>query len=49
MESGSVILVDIDTIIATSCIESGMALLYADRDFDPFVRHLGLQPVEATV
>lgn len=33
----------IDTVIATRCIESGHALLYSDRDFDPFVRHLGLR------
>jgi predicted nucleic acid-binding protein len=33
----------IDTIIATYCIESGDKLLYCDRDFDPFVAHLGLQ------
>jgi len=32
----------IDTLIATSCIENGMELLYSDRDFDPFVSHLGL-------
>jgi predicted nucleic acid-binding protein len=32
----------IDTLIATRCIESGHALLYSDRDFDPFVEHLGL-------
>lgn len=32
----------IDTLIATSCIEHGYALLYSDRDFDPFVQHLGL-------
>jgi predicted nucleic acid-binding protein len=32
----------IDTVIATRCIESGLALLYSDRDFDPFVQHLGL-------
>ncbi len=31
-----------DTIIATFCIERRMPLLYSDRDFDPFVRHLGL-------
>ncbi|MBL8474314.1 MAG: PIN domain nuclease [Rhodocyclaceae bacterium] len=31
------------TLIATRCIESGLALLYADRDFDPFVLHLGLR------
>lgn len=33
----------IDTLIATKCIESGHALLYSDRDFDPFVEHLGLR------
>jgi hypothetical protein len=33
----------IDTIIATRCIESGYPLLYSDRDFDPFVEHLGLR------
>jgi hypothetical protein len=33
----------IDTIIATRCIESGFMLLYSDKDFDPFVQHLGLR------
>jgi predicted nucleic acid-binding protein len=33
----------IDTVIATRCIESGFTLLYSDRDFDPFVEHLGLR------
>ena len=33
----------IDTIIATRCIESGYDLLHSDRDFDPFVAHLGLR------
>ena len=33
----------IDTLIATSCIEQGLPLLYSDRDFDPFVEHLGLR------
>jgi predicted nucleic acid-binding protein len=33
----------IDTVIATRCIESGYELLYDDRDFDPFVKHLGLR------
>lgn len=32
-----------DTIIATFCIERRTVLLYSDRDFDPFVRHLGLK------
>ena len=31
-----------DVIIATFCITGGHALLYSDRDFDPFVEHLGL-------
>jgi len=35
----------IDTIIATKCIEDGFALLHSDRDFDPFVAHLGLKSV----
>jgi len=34
----------IDTVIATSCIENRLRLLYSDRDFDPFVEHLGLRP-----
>ncbi len=33
----------IDTVIATRCIASGFTLLYRDRDFDPFVQHLGLR------
>ena len=33
----------IDTVIATRCIEGGLPLLYSDRDFDPFVEHLGLR------
>lgn len=33
----------IDTVIATHCIENRLPLLYSDRDFDPFVEHLGLQ------
>ena len=32
----------IDTLIATRCIMDGLRLLYADRDFDPFVQYLGL-------
>lgn len=37
----------IDTLIATRCIVDGHALLYSDRDFDPFVDHLGLQSAMA--
>ena len=33
----------IDTLIATRCILDGLPLLYRDRDFDPFVEHLGLR------
>ena len=33
----------VDTLIATSCIEKGLTLLYSDKDFDPFVEHLGLR------
>ncbi|GHT90570.1 ribonuclease VapC [Betaproteobacteria bacterium] len=33
----------VDTLIATCCIENGWSLLYSDRDFDPFVEHLGLR------
>lgn len=35
----------IDTLIATRCIEDDLMLLHSDRDFDPFVTHLGLQSV----
>ena len=35
----------IDTLIATRCIESGYMLLHADRDFEPFMLHLGLRCV----
>ena len=31
-----------DVIIATFCIERRMPLLFLDRDFIPFVHHLGL-------
>ena len=36
----------VDCIIATFCIENNHGLLYSDRDFLPFVEHLGLRPVE---
>lgn len=32
----------IDVMIATFCIENGYSLLFTERDFDPFVEHLGL-------
>ena len=31
-----------DVIIASFCIESNLPLLFSDRDFKPFVKHLGL-------
>lgn len=37
----------IDSIIATRCIQNNYELLYSDRDFDPFVRHLGLRAVRS--
>lgn len=33
----------IDVVIATFCIENNLPLLFADRDFRPFVDQLGLQ------
>ena len=35
----------IDCLIATWCIDNGIALLHSDRDFDPFEQHLGLMVV----
>ena len=37
----------VDTLIATRCILDGHELLHSDRDFDPFVEHLGLRVVAA--
>jgi predicted nucleic acid-binding protein len=42
-ELGITVRKTIDTVIATRCIDSKLALLYSDRDFDPFVEHLGLK------
>lgn len=36
----------IDVVIATRCIAAGFRLLHSDRDFDPFVEHLGLRTVD---
>jgi predicted nucleic acid-binding protein len=33
----------VDTLIATCCLQAGLPLLFSDRDFDPFVEHLGLR------
>jgi predicted nucleic acid-binding protein len=37
----------VDTLIATFCMIEGHELLHGDRDFDPFVRYLGLRVVKA--
>ena len=37
----------IDTLIATRCILDGLPLLYGDRDYAPFVEHLGLRSAMA--
>ncbi len=42
-ERGFTIRKTIDTLIATYCIENGLLLLHADRDFLPFAKHLGLK------
>jgi predicted nucleic acid-binding protein len=36
----------IDVMIATFCIENGHKLLFSDKDFAPFVEHLGLMTAE---
>ncbi len=35
----------VDCLIATFVLERGYALLYSDRDFDPFALHFGLDAV----
>lgn len=42
-QRGQTVRKTIDCLIATRCIEDGHALLFSDRDFLPFVEHLGLQ------
>jgi predicted nucleic acid-binding protein len=42
-EKGITVRKTIDTVIATYCIANDCALLYSDRDFDPFVEYLGLR------
>jgi predicted nucleic acid-binding protein len=46
-ERGITVRKTIDTLIATRCIEAGLVLLHADRDFDPFEAHLGLKVARA--
>jgi len=40
---GAIVRMTIDNLIATFCIAHGHALLFSDRDFEPFVRWLGLR------
>jgi predicted nucleic acid-binding protein len=35
----------IDCYIATYCIDKDLTLLHSDRDFEPFVAHLGLKSI----
>ena len=37
----------VDMLIATFCVEEEHPLLFTDRDFLPFVKHLGLEPALA--
>lgn len=40
---GATVRKTVDCFIATFCIDNGLPLLHADRDFEPFQRHLGLR------
>jgi len=42
-KSGITVRKTTDTIIATFCIDRNIPLLFSDRDFLPFVKHLGLR------
>lgn len=44
-EMGITVHKTIDCIIATRCIIDGISSLHSDRDFEPFVEHLGLRSV----
>ena len=44
-EKGTTIRKTADVIIATYCIENKIALLFTDKDFTPFVKHLRLRSV----
>ncbi|MEJ2750132.1 MAG: PIN domain nuclease [Anaerolineae bacterium] len=47
--SGITIRKTIDCLIATFCIESNFSLLHTDRDFEPFVTHLGLKTINFAI
>ena len=38
-----------DVIIASFCIQENMPLLFSDRDFKPFIEHLGLRAAFADI
>ena len=40
--AGHTVRTTVDCLIATWCIESGIALIHSDRDYRPFEEHLGL-------
>lgn len=42
---GATVRKTIDTVIATRCIQDRYTLLHSDKDFEPFVAHLGLRSV----
>ena len=44
-EKGTTIRKTADVIIATYCIKNKIALLFTDKDFTPFVKHLRLRSV----
>ncbi len=46
-EIGITVRKTIDSVIATRCIENGYDLLHDDKDFAPFVEHLGLREIAA--
>ncbi len=43
-KAGITIRSTIDVIIATYCIDNKLPLLFSDKDFEPFVKRLGLTP-----
>jgi len=42
---GATVRKTIDTVIATRCIQDRLTLLHSDKDFEPFIVHLGLRSV----
>ncbi len=42
-EKGVTVRKTLDCVIATRCIVDEITLLHSERDFEPFVEHLGLR------